>query len=213
MVTKTAGGVSLTDVERTLVDHVTGGEPLGLAAEPVDEAAMRTRDSSRTVRAAVLAGATVRRRWSALGRLRVPLATWAVVLLVLLAGCGGKAKSHGAAPSSTTTTTTPATSPLTGLPSGGATAAGRPALSVKIDNIPAARPQAGLNTADVVVEQPVEGGLTRLFATWQSKDADQIGPIRSARPVDARSEEHTSELQSPVHLVCRLLLEKKNTPH
>src|SRR5438876_9250743 len=27
---------------------------------------------------------------------------------------------------------------------------------------------------------------------------------------DARSEEHTSELQSPVHLVCRLLLEKKN---
>src|SRR5690348_17613632 len=28
-----------------------------------------------------------------------------------------------------------------------------------------------------------------------------------------RSEEHTSELQSPVHLVCRLLLEKKNTLH
>src|SRR5690348_17972139 len=27
-----------------------------------------------------------------------------------------------------------------------------------------------------------------------------------------RSEEHTSELQSPVHLVCRLLLEKKKTP-
>src|SRR5690348_17702984 len=29
--------------------------------------------------------------------------------------------------------------------------------------------------------------------------------------VQTRSEEHTSELQSPVHLVCRLLLEKKNT--
>src|SRR5690348_17789071 len=28
-----------------------------------------------------------------------------------------------------------------------------------------------------------------------------------------RSEEHTSELQSPVHLVCRLLLEKKKTKH
>src|SRR6201998_1949394 len=28
----------------------------------------------------------------------------------------------------------------------------------------------------------------------------------------SRSEEHTSELQSPVHLVCRLLLEKKNCP-
>src|SRR5690348_17985271 len=36
-----------------------------------------------------------------------------------------------------------------------------------------------------------------------------------ATPVKVRSEEHTSELQSPVHLVCRLLLEKKkqNTPH
>src|SRR5438876_1723788 len=29
-------------------------------------------------------------------------------------------------------------------------------------------------------------------------------------PIRRRSEEHTSELQSPVHLVCRLLLEKKN---
>src|SRR5690348_17690574 len=35
-------------------------------------------------------------------------------------------------------------------------------------------------------------------------------PISSSPP-DRRSEEHTSELQSPVHLVCRLLLEKKNT--
>src|SRR5438876_8257496 len=34
------------------------------------------------------------------------------------------------------------------------------------------------------------------------------GPDRIFR-VGARSEEHTSELQSPVHLVCRLLLEKK----
>src|SRR5690348_17962001 len=33
---------------------------------------------------------------------------------------------------------------------------------------------------------------------------------RSARRLSTRSEEHTSELQSPVHLVCRLLLEKKN---
>src|SRR2546429_2500596 len=30
---------------------------------------------------------------------------------------------------------------------------------------------------------------------------------------DARSEEHTSELQSRLHLVCRLLLEKKKKPH
>src|SRR5690348_18221571 len=37
--------------------------------------------------------------------------------------------------------------------------------------------------------------------------ANCVGPRRQKR--DARSEEHTSELQSPVHLVCRLLLEKK----
>src|SRR5687768_17959309 len=34
--------------------------------------------------------------------------------------------------------------------------------------------------------------------------------VRALRPRDARSEEHTSELQSRLHLVCRLLLEKKN---
>jgi hypothetical protein len=55
MVTETAGGVSLTDVEQALVDHVTRGELLDLVgAEPVDEAAMRSWDSSRTIRAAVL---------------------------------------------------------------------------------------------------------------------------------------------------------------
>src|SRR5947208_7349202 len=46
------------------------------------------------------------------------------------------------------------------------------------------------------------------------RDADQ--PAEHRRPSAAiapRSEEHTSELQSPDHLVCRLLLEKKNTRH
>jgi len=113
------------------------------------------------------------------------MASALAVLLVALAGCGGKGRSQGAAPASTTTSTTAATFPLTGLPAGDAALLNRPALSVKIDNIAVARPQAGLNQADVVVEQPVEGGLTRLFATWHSKDAAQVGPVRSARPVDA----------------------------
>src|SRR5438876_6833615 len=44
-------------------------------------------------------------------------------------------------------------------------------------------------------------------------DAPQVHGVASERGGDfVRSEEHTSELQSPVHLVCRLLLEKKKTP-
>src|SRR3989454_7457516 len=37
--------------------------------------------------------------------------------------------------------------------------------------------------------------------------------VRLARPHGGRSEEHTSELQSPCNLVCRLLLEKKKKKH
>src|SRR5256885_10695601 len=39
------------------------------------------------------------------------------------------------------------------------------------------------------------------------------GPDEIRLGIDQRSEEHTSELQSPCNLVCRLLLEKKKTPH
>src|SRR2546426_4057800 len=41
---------------------------------------------------------------------------------------------------------------------------------------------------------------------------DRSGGLRSSVPDSMRSEEHTSELQSPCNLVCRLLLEKKNLP-
>src|SRR5438876_4232080 len=40
--------------------------------------------------------------------------------------------------------------------------------------------------------------------------ARRTRPAPRSRSGRTRSEEHTSELQSPVHLVCRLLLEKKN---
>jgi hypothetical protein len=61
----------------------------------------------------------------------------------------------------------------------------RPALAVKVENISDARPQAGLNDADIVYEEPVEGGITRFLAVYQCEDARRIGPIRSARLVDA----------------------------
>src|SRR5438876_8566043 len=48
--------------------------------------------------------------------------------------------------------------------------------------------------------------------TWKAREPSPSKCISSPMPKmrAARSEEHTSELQSPVHLVCRLLLEKKN---
>jgi hypothetical protein len=59
----------------------------------------------------------------------------------------------------------------------------RPALIIKIDNVPMARPQAGLRKADIVIEEPVEGNFTRLAAIFHSKDA-YVGPVRSVRTTD-----------------------------
>jgi Protein of unknown function (DUF3048) N-terminal domain/Protein of unknown function (DUF3048) C-terminal domain len=101
------------------------------------------------------------------------------------AGCsGGDRTGPPAATAAPTTSAPPAVFPLTGLPTGGAAAAARPALSIKVDNTHKARPQAGLNDADLVHEELVEGGLTRLLVTYQSKDAGEVAPVRSVRPVD-----------------------------
>ncbi len=70
---------------------------------------------------------------------------------------------------------------LTGLPG---INPDRPALVVKIDNVDAARPQAGINQADIVYEERVEGGLTRLAVIFHSTDAPRVGPVRSARTTD-----------------------------
>src|SRR6266403_3517738 len=52
---------------------------------------------------------------------------------------------------------------------------------------------------------------TTLFRSFRPLHADQLGQDRGRRLQRARSEEHTSELQSRRDLVCRLLLEKKKT--
>src|SRR5258708_14966643 len=55
------------------------------------------------------------------------------------------------------------------------------------------------------------GCCRRSSKDWRASSAPQAKPLRWLRPPSdrRRSEEHTSELQSPDHLVCRLLLEKK----
>ena len=57
-------------------------------------------------------------------------------------------------------------------------------LAVKIDNTPAARPRIGLDVADVVYVEPVEGGLTRLLAVFSRKLPPEVGPVRSGRESD-----------------------------
>ncbi|GAB2614256.1 DUF3048 domain-containing protein [Pseudactinotalea suaedae] len=77
----------------------------------------------------------------------------------------------------------PLTWPLTGVPTD--EVAARPAMSVKIENSAAARPQTGLGAADVVWEEMVEGGITRFNAVFHSQVPEVLGPIRSLRPMDA----------------------------
>lgn len=59
-----------------------------------------------------------------------------------------------------------------------------PVLAVKIDDTLSARPQIGIDRADVVYIEQVEGGLTRLAAIFSSEIPTRIGPIRSARISD-----------------------------
>lgn len=71
--------------------------------------------------------------------------------------------------------------PLTGLEVSEADAA-RQVVAVMIENSPDARPQSGLDQADMVFEAVAEGGITRFVALFQQGKPSQIGPIRSARP-------------------------------
>lgn len=73
--------------------------------------------------------------------------------------------------------------PLTGLPADGA-APEHPVVVVKIDNTGASNPQLGLGSADLVVEELVEGGSTRLAVFYHSELPDRVGPVRSMRATD-----------------------------
>ncbi|MGG3467697.1 DUF3048 domain-containing protein [Neobacillus pocheonensis] len=69
--------------------------------------------------------------------------------------------------------------PLTGIGSETDTA-GR-AVAVMVNNHPKARPQSGLNKADIIYEVLAEGDITRFLAVFQSEKPTNIGPVRSAR--------------------------------
>ena len=107
------------------------------------------------------------------GGRRVAAVLAASAALALVSGCGNAKKPAVSLPtttsSSSTTTTTARTTtttkprhlavcPLTGLPPRDGHVPQRAALAVKVENLPQARPQWGLDHTDIVFEEPVEGG-------------------------------------------------------
>jgi hypothetical protein len=104
----------------------------------------------------------------------------AASLLVALAGCSSSRSSHTPGPSSAppTSPSAPAVNPLTGE-----TPSNNPVVAVKIEDTALGRPQVGIDKADIVYVELVEGGLTRLMAIFNTT-LPTVEPVRSARPSD-----------------------------
>lgn len=78
----------------------------------------------------------------------------------------------------------PATCPLSGVEPKSENLLDRPAVAVKIENAAIAYPLSGLEDAEIVYEELVEGGVTRFMAVYHCTDSEKAGPVRSARVVD-----------------------------
>lgn len=117
------------------------------------------------------------------------VAGWlAVLALVACSGDDSPPATDGAPPSSAPATQPPTQTSVRVLPLTGEPAAegvpDRPVLVVKVDNTAGARPQRGLSAADLIVEELVEGGLTRLAVMYHSALPDLVAPVRSVRTSD-----------------------------
>lgn len=147
------------------------------------------------------ARSTSSRLWIAILVTFVVLVAALIVVAVKVASTHTKTTGKVAAlpgppgPPATATSHAGAICPLTGQPAPGGTIPARPALAIKVDNYSAARPQTGINHADIVFEEPVEGGITRFVAVFQCHGASLVGPIRSARLVDV---DILSQLSDPI---------------
>ncbi|MEX2587425.1 MAG: DUF3048 domain-containing protein [Actinomycetota bacterium] len=104
-----------------------------------------------------------------------------LVLLVLTAAACGGDEDPSEDPAAEAG---PVLCPMTGVETADDAPVDRPALAVKIDNAPPARPPVGLEAADIVFEELGEGGLTRFLSFFHCDDAEDLGPVRSARNVD-----------------------------
>lgn len=125
------------------------------------------------------------------GHVRPALAL-ALASSLALAGCGGGSSDQSPAAGESQSPSVQQTAqgqtlsgqwPLTGLPAKGA-APKHPVMIVKIDNTDSSSPQIGLSKADLISEELVEGGFTRLAVFYYSKVPSLVGPVRSMRATD-----------------------------
>src|SRR3954470_795707 len=108
----------------------------------------------------------------------------ALAASLVVAGCSGKDSDKKPDGQSTAKGLTLAGEwPLTGLPSSGKTPK-HPVMVVKIDNTESSSPQIGLSKADLVTEELVEGGVTRLAVFFYQHVPKLVGPVRSMRATD-----------------------------
>ncbi len=122
--------------------------------------------------------------------LRRALGVFLLAGALLLGACSEDEPTPEAAP----TPTEEPKCPLTGLDVPSSVDPGRPAVAVKIENNPVAYPLSGLEGAEIVFEELVEGGLTRFMAIYHCTDVKKAGPVRSARIIDPA-------IMSPITLI------------
>ena len=113
------------------------------------------------------------------------LAAAALAAALALAGCssGGSSDQSPSGQSTAKGAHILGQWPLTGLPANGPRPK-HPVMVVKVDNTSSSSPQIGLKKADLVTEELVEGGSTRLAAFFYSHVPKTVGPVRSFRASD-----------------------------
>lgn len=106
-----------------------------------------------------------------------------IVLCIMLSGCSKPEENNEPIEEKKEEIVkTPVYSPLTGLDLENEENLNKRALAVIVENQKSARPQSGLDKADVVYEVSAEGGITRFLAIYfDNRDVEVIGPVRSAR--------------------------------
>lgn len=125
-------------------------------------------------------------------RFRSQIVIGAVLLVLVCAGVlwlvfSGKTRANHEQAQAAATIDLPVQTPMRErLLDGVLVPAGTDALApraVMVENHPDARPLSGLSKASIVIESPVEGGITRFMALYAaSTTVSEVGPVRSARP-------------------------------